>query len=874
MFRSLLSCTTLALLASCSHRSMPVQSYTVEPGVSQTLAQARRQTISAPAYQLSFDIPVQKRDPIPATETITFDWKPTTDPLLIDFKESRDHLHRLTVNGDTAAIVFANEHIRIEPARLKAGRNQVTIHFTAGNLSLNRNDDYLYTLLVPDRARTVFPCFDQPDLKATFELTLTVPENWVAIGNAPAQAPTTVGNRTTIRFAPSDVIPTYLFSFVAGQFTVVTETPDKRPMTLLHRETDPVKLKLSQDSLFSLHAGALRFLEDYTQRPYPFTKFDFAVIPDFQYGGMEHVGAIDYKASALFLDNGATRDQKLARASVIAHETAHMWFGDLVTMRWFNDVWLKEVFANFMADKVTAITMPEVNNDLKFVIDHLPAAYAVDRTEGANPIGQPLTNLQEAGSLYGGIIYHKAPIMMRQLEALIGADALRDGLREYIRTYAFGNATWNDLITILDKRTPADLVTWNKVWVEQTGRPVVSYQLTQQGGRIGKLTVTQLGEDGSERVWPQSFKLALVYPDRTETLPVSLTSAQVNVPEAAGKDMPLFVALNSDGRGYGRFSVDTTMLDRLAMLTDPVSRAASYINLYENMLAGQAVRPARLATIYRSLLATETEELNLRLLTGQLSDLVWNFTRPADRLALAGQVEQASWQAMEQATTNGPSSPGPSSPGPSSPGPSSPGLKKVLFRLYQSVALTPDAQQRLYQIWDKQQAPTGVTLTEDDYTALALALAVRDYPAPDILTRQLARIKNPDRQKRLQFMMPALSSDVATRNQFFASLADEKNREHEAWVTAALGYLHHPLRAATSATYLPKSLDLLVDIQRTGDIFFPESWLRATLSGYQTPDVAQLIRRFLTDRPNYNARLRNKLLQAADNPFRASRLLY
>ncbi len=855
---------TVTILVGCGRRSMPTPPFTTEPGVSQSLAQSRRQTVSKPSYQLSFAIPAQKDQPIPATQTISFDWKPSAEPLLIDFKESRDHLQTLTVNGDTTAIIVENEHLRIDPAQLKAGRNQIGIRFTAGDLSLNRNDDYLYTLLVPDRARTVFPCFDQPDLKATFQLTLTIPENWVAIGNAPVQGSTRSGDRKTIRFAPSDLIPTYLFSFVAGKFTVVHEKPDGRAMTLLHRETDPVKIRLSQDSLFSLHAGALRFLADYTQRPYPFAKFDFAAIPDFQYGGMEHVGAIDYKASALYLDNGATRDQKLARASVIAHETAHMWFGDLVTMRWFNDVWLKEVFANFMADKVTAIAMPEVNNDLKFVIDHLPAAFAVDRTEGANPIGQPLANLQEAGSLYGGIIYHKAPIMMRQLEALIGPDNLRDGLREYIRTYAFGNATWNDLITILDKRTPADLVAWNKVWVEQTGRPVVSYQLDQQAGRVSQLTVSQLGEDGSKRVWPQSFAVSFVYPDHTETMPVSLTSAQVNVPEATGKPTPLFVVLNSDGRGYGRFAVDTMMLSRLPMLRDPVSRAASYVNLYETMLAGQAVRSAQLADTYLPLLATETEELNLRLLTSQLSDIVWNFTRPAERPALAKRAEQLSWQAMEQAKTLGPSSPGPSSPG----------LKKVLFRLYQSIALSPDAQQRLYHIWDSQQAPAGVTLTEDDYTALALSLAVRDYAAPDILQRQLARIKNPDRQKRLQFLMPALSGHPAERDQFFASLADTKNREHEAWVTAALGYLHHPLRAETSVKYLPKSLELLEEIQRTGDIFFPESWLRSTFSTYQTPDVARLVRRFLADRPAYNPRLRNKLLQAADGPFRASQLLY
>ena len=188
-----------------------------------------------------------------------------------------------------------------------------------------------------------------------------------------------------------------------------------------------------------------------------------------------------------------------------------MWFGDMVTMRWFDDVWLKEVFANFMADKVTEGSFPDANYALQFLVDHVPLAYAVDRTEGANPIGQPLANLQEAGTLYGGIIYHKAPIMMRQLERLIGNDSLRNGLREYLKTYAFGNATWSDLIAILDKRTPADLQTWSRIWVNETGRPVFTHQLDQQNGRISRFTMMQTGEDGSQRVWPQAFEVALVY---------------------------------------------------------------------------------------------------------------------------------------------------------------------------------------------------------------------------------------------------------------------------------------------------------------------------------------------------------------------------
>lgn len=872
----------LILPMACHRPTVPTTPSPPETGVSQTLAVARKRVISQLSYDLHFDVPADKNQPIPATETVTFDCvgQPAkTAPLLLDFKEERAHLQTLSVNGTDVPIVFTNEHVLLPAASLRPGRNTVTITFVAGNGSLNRNDEYLYTLLVPDRARTVFPCFDQPDLKARFSLSLTIPISWQAMTNAVVQDSSVASGRKTIRFRPSDLIPTYLFSFVAGRFIPVTRTPVTRtaanganlgrPMTLLHRETDSTKLRLSLGPIFGLHADALRFLEDYTRIPYPFGKFDFVAIPDFQYGGMEHVGAIDYRAASLFLDNGATRDQKLNRATLIAHETAHVWFGDLVTMRWFDDVWLKEVFANFMADKVVEAatqTAGEADNhrdaghrDLQFVVDHFPAAYAVDRTEGANPIGQPLANLQEAGTLYGGIIYHKAPIMMRQLERLMGPDNLRDGLREYLNRYAFGNATWTDLITILDARTPTDLAAWNQVWVNQTGRPVFTYQLDQQAGTIRRFTLAQRGEDGSRRVWPQQFTVALVYADHVDELAVAMNGPDVTLPDAVGKPAPLFVVCNASGLGYGRFPVDGAMVGQLGTLKNPVTRAAAYINLYENMLAGPSgsgngIGPVQLVDTYRALLATETEELNLRLLTNQLSDLVWTFTKPADRPARATAVEQSAWQAMQQAPT--------------------PGLKKLLFRLYQNVALSPDAQNRLYAIWNEQQAPPGVTLTEDDYTALALALAVRDYPADGILKRQLARIKNPDRRKRLEFMMPALSNDVAERDRFFASLATEANREHEAWVTAALGYLHHPLRATTSAKYLPQSLALLEDIQRTGDIFFPESWLRSTLSAYQTPDVARLVRQFLTDRPNYNPRLRAKLLQAADPPFRASNLLY
>ena len=839
---------------------MPVKTVVLQEGVTQELAQVRKQTLSDISYSLAFDLPEKKDAPIPATETIAFHWQKNPNPLSLDFRENRNHLKSISVNSKEVPIVFDKEHIQIAAEFLKRGKNTIVIDFTAGDLSLNRNDEYVHTLFVPDRARTVFPCFDQPDLKATFALSLTVPEGWVAVSNAPLRDSVLSRTQKTYHFKPSDPLPTYLFSFVAGKFDPVTRTLGGREMTLYHRETDTSKIRLSLDPIFETHRDALGFMEEYTQLKYPFQKFDFAAIPDFQYGGMEHAGAIQYKSSSLFLDKGATRSQKMGRIKLLAHETAHMWFGDLVTMRWFNDVWMKEVFANFMADKIAKVAQPLSNYELEFLISHFPTAYGVDRTEGPNAIGQPLDNLNQAGTMYGPIIYHKAPIMMRQLERLMGPDALRDGLREYLKKYAYGNATWPDLIAILDKYTPADLAAWNKVWVNETGRPRFNYSLDVSAEKITKLIITQQSEDEVDRIWPQYFEIALLYRDRVEELTVNMNADTVGLTEVEGSEMPLNILFNSSGQGYGLFPVNRNLVVQLPeIVSDGLMRTSAYINLYENMLnKNPGIPPTLLADLYVKMLTKETEELSLDLITEQLSIIFWQFMKPAERADWSDYLEKKVWEALANVEDSN--------------------KKKIIFKLYQSIALSQQAKGRLHEIWRTQQAPAGVTLTEDDYTSLALALAVRDYgtsevSSKNILQQQLTRIKNPDRKKRLQFMLPALSSDVVERDAFFNSLKEEKNREHESWVAAALGYLHHPLRAETSQKYLRPSLDLLEEIQKTGDIFFPSAWLSATLGSYQSTEAERVVRSFLQEHPNYNPRLKAKLLQAADNLFRAERIV-
>ncbi|HFK5552816.1 TPA: M1 family metallopeptidase [Elizabethkingia anophelis] len=827
----------------------------VESGVSYELAQFRKSTLSNIKYELDLDIPESKTDRISGTENLTFNYKKRSDvPLQIDFKENAASLLSVSVNGQAIKPVLENEHILIDQKYLKSEHNQITFKFLAGNSALNRRDGYLYTLFVPDRARTMFPCFDQPNLKANYSLTLTIPEKWNAMANGVLKETTVKQGRKKMIFAQSDLLPTYLFSFAAGDFKYFKEKIGLEEAGMLYRETDTIKIKNSMDSIYNLYRNSLAYYEKWTGIPHPFQKHGLVVVPDFQFGGMEHPGAILFQNSTLFLDKNATQSQLNNRSNLLAHEIAHLWFGDMVTMDWFNDVWTKEVFANFMADKSTGASSDKSVYDLKFLTTHFPAAYSVDRTIGANPIRQVLDNLQNAGMMYGPIIYNKAPIMMRQLELLIGEENFRKGISEYLRKYAYSNATWPDLITILDNQTPEDLQSWNKVWVNEPGRPIIDYTIKYKGNKIENFKISQHPEHGdTQKLWPQEFQISLFYPDKIEKVDVKFSEKQQDIPELKGRQKPLFVLQNSSGIGYGVFNVDNDLISGFSLIKDPVNRASAYISLYENMLGGSGITPQELLHFFAGQLQKESTELNLRLITGYISGIYWGFLTESIRNKESESLENIVWNALQkQAAVNN---------------------KKNLFDCYQGIFRSRKAYDNLYTIWKSQTAPQGITLNDEDFTNLALALSLRNNNNNDLLQEQLTRIKNPDRINRFKIIMKAASSDKKIRDEFFNSLAERQNRSNESAVGSALGYLHHPLRQHTSINYLPKTLELLKEIQKTGDIFFPDNWLRSTFSSYQNPKALTVVNRFIQQNPDYNSILKNKILQATENLRRAQKLV-
>lgn len=844
----------LIVLFSCKENSYT--NLNLEEGVSKELAEYRKQQVSNVFYDLSFDIPYKLEDSIAAKLILEVFIHNLKQPLVLDFKPENNSQIFVKVNSREIEFQQRDEHIVIPSESLILGTNILEIEFIAGEMSINRKKDYLFTLLVPDRARTLFPCFDQPNIKSTFKLHITTPKDWKVVCGSKLEKEIEKGAFIKRHFKETKKISTYLFSFVAGEFNLEFYDSPGLKMSHYYREIDKEKIDMSINVIFNLHDEFTQFLENYTNYKYPFQKFDFASIYSHPYGGMEHVGAIQYRQSSLFLDSSATKNQKLGRAKLIAHETSHAWFGNLVTMKWFDDVWLKEVFANLMADKIVNPYFPNIDHNLHFMTSHYPRAYSVDRTRGANPIRQNLENLNNAGSLYGNIIYNKAPIMMRQLELLLGSELFRKGIEEYLKKYEYGNADWSDLIEIFDNKTDFNLKQWSNVWVNKKGRPKFNSKIEyDKEGKIQSFELFQEAENGSDNIWPQVFDIMFLYADKTtHSITIQSNMESSIIIDAVGLRKPDLIIFNSNGLGYGVFPVDDKLLKNISEIDNSVSRGYCYINVYEHLLNGTVSIDNVFNTFLKGIV-NEDDELILKMITNYLNDIYWIFLSHDQRSEYKDRLESILFSRIQKDLT--------------------PSIKKILFRLYQNIAHNNIGLNRLYKIWSKDISIQGLILNEDDFTDIAMMLAIYGHNNIDeILVKARKSIKDSNKLERFDFLLPALSNNNEIREQFFMSFADAKNREVENWVLSACYYIHHPLRQESAVNHLDLSLNLLEEIKVTGDIFFPKSWLDNTIGLYSSEQAFNILENFIDSNPDLDPKLFSKLMQSTDNLYRVQKLSY
>ncbi len=865
-----LALTLLLASAISAQNKIPV-----EPGVSKALAEFRSSHISNICYELDYRCS-------PADSSfhicIWFDWNPKgKEDLQIDFcfEDLRQCNAFINDYGNSHLLDYCNEHIIVPRKLLQKGENFIQFSFPLNESSLhnalNFRDDYLYTLNVPANARKLFPCFDQPDLKAAFDLKLTLPEDWKAVSAGSIEQTEKRPDNKDVEyyFETAENIPTYLFSFVAGKFEEYVDSRDGFEIRGLYRETDPEKVA-QMPQIMDQVRHSIKWMEEYTGIPFPFPKLDFVVLPGYQFGGMEHIGAIQFNDKRIFLEKNPTQDQLLSRAELIAHEVSHMWFGDLVTMKWFDDVWTKEVFANYMASMIVAEQFPDINHNLNFIRNYHISALEEDRTDGSHPIAQRLDNLKDAGLLYGNIIYKKAPIVMRKLHQLMGDEPFRTGLQKYLRKFSYSNATWDDLIDILSDEAPkANLKAFSQSWVKERGCPTILSDLSN-----GVLTVTQkdiqgtkayrkllsdiTGIEQTERdiVWPQTIdnhiyynphslgwhilydeKEVFVYMDKLSKT-IELSSKYGPVRRYGFKNYFKKGFPNYDGTGYGRFSLSQELTNTqtpLFLYDKEEPRLSQLMNIYENVLMHN-ISADRAANVFVDEIKNWSEPLLASSAADYLSSLM--------NLCENQKDIQESLLAIRNLTGYSLA-------------------KQKALRILISKATEKEIVEKLYDIWKEQSEPL---LNQTDYINLSYQLAIR-YPGKwkEILDEQLSRIDNPDKRKEFEFVSRACNPDPKKQDELFAELLEPKNRKIEPWALSVLSLLNHPLREPESNRFIRPALDELLEVQQTGDIFFPKNWCTALLSGHKSPEARQILLDYLKEQLMHSTLpqpLLNKLLMA------------
>ena len=835
----------------------------LEPGVSRELAQWRAQHYRDIRYALQLSISSGAGILHGAAQIEVTLSRPAPD-LVLDWRPApHARAWELRVNGKGARVRVEHEHLIIPARLLRAGKNRLTLRFESpitpsGSAVTHYRDredgaEYVYTLLVPSDASSVFPCFDQPDLKARFLLDLAVPRAWAAIGNAPiARTEEESGGARRFHFAETRPISTYLFAFAAGPFAELAETADSTRLWV--RKSQLARAWLEAPEVLRLNREAVKWLSRYFDFGFPFQKYDLVLIPELAYAGMEHAGATFLREDAVLFPSEPNETDILQRAQLVFHETSHQWFGNLVTMRWFDDLWLKEGFANFMAAKTAEAVLP--GQPVWNAFHTLKAgAYRTDVTQGTTPIYRPLSNLSAAKSAYGNIVYGKAPALLRQAEFYVGEAAFRKAVRQFVKKHAYAVADWSDLVAALERASGRDLRSWADAWIKRRGMPEVRLSWsTGADGRLEDVALEQRDVLGEGQTWPMKVRvLASPATGLPRAFDVILRGPRTRLPKMDGMSGIEFAFTNFGDYGYGRFPLDAA--SRAAVLAHPeivqgeLLRSLVFDSLWES------VRDAELAPMaYIGLVAgiapAERDPVTLASLLSRAQVAFLHYLSDAQRDAAAPQLESFLSAGML--------------------GADSPGRRISFFRAFTATAWSEAGRARLRALLANGIEIPGVKLSSRDRFRLTARLLVLGDPDATVLLAMQAAADPSEDGGRYAFAAGAAERSAEAKRAYFERfLSDPKLAEN--WVDAALFPFNAVEHAELTAPFLDLALAALPALKSSRKVFFVNGWLAAFVGGQVDASALDQVERFARE-PSLDPDLRLKVLEALDGLARTVRI--
>jgi len=637
------------------------------PGTNLTRVESRERAsvVQTHSYEIDLDLTTGP-DTFAARTTVRFSSSEGSETFIDLIAES---VERVDLNGvalDSAA-VFDDSRVRLSGL---AAENTLTIEstqqYTNTGEGLHRFVDpadgevYLYTQFeVPD-ARRVFPVFEQPDLKATFQFTVTAPARWEIVSNQPTPEPSLIGNRAgealaTWRFEPTPVMSSYITALIAGPYHVVrselTSTDGRSiPLGLFCRAS--LAEHLDAEYLFEKTRQGFAFFESEFDYPYPFEKYDQLFVPEFNAGAMENIGAVTFTEAYVFRSQ-VTDAMRERRVVTILHELAHMWFGDLVTMRWWNDLWLNESFAEYMSTLATAEATEWSECWTTFVASEKSWAYRQDQLPSTHPIVAPIRDLEDVLVNFDGITYAKGASVLKQLVAWVGRRPFMRGVHDYFEKHHHANTELTDLLVELEAQSGRDLTKWSELWLETAGvntlRPV--FDLDAEG-RYTSFAIEQSANSEYPTLRPHRIAVGL-YGEiegsltRVHRVELDIDGPITTVPELVGVSQPALLLLNDDDLSYAKIRLDErshcTAAESLGHMNDSLARALVWGTLWDATRDGE-FPASRFIDIVLRHIDREKASTTLRTLLQQVVLAASSYVAPERRRAALERVADALWQ--------------------------------------------------------------------------------------------------------------------------------------------------------------------------------------------------------------------------------------
>ncbi|WP_288799140.1 aminopeptidase N [uncultured Arsenicicoccus sp.] len=640
-------------------------------------ARVRSQLVSDVSYDVQLDLTTGQTT-FSTTTTARFGAAQEGASTFIDFIGTS--VEQIVLNGESLDPATHVADARISLPGLQA-RNELTVRATGTYMNtgegLHRFVDpadgevYLYTQFeVPD-SRRMFVVFEQPDIKAEFTFTVTAPAHWQVISCSPTPEPTPVARAdgdesaapaATWAFEATPRISSYVTALVAGPYDVVRDTVSTRageiPLGIFSRRS--LTPYVDHDNLFDCTKRGFAFFEEEFDQPFPFAKYDQIFTPEYNMGAMENVGAVTFHEMYVF--RAKVSDALVERrALTILHELAHMWFGNLVTMTWWDDLWLNESFAEWASTTAQAEATRWESAWTTFATAEKAWAYRQDQLSSTHPIAADIRDLHDVETNFDGITYAKGASVLKQLVAYVGREAFRDGIRAYFAKHAWGNTTIGDLMTELEATSGRDLGRWQQLWLEQAGVNTLTPDLSVVDGVIQSAAIVQTAPADLPVLRPHRLAVgcyalqgdSLVRVARHE---VDVDGGRTELPMLVGQPVPDLLLVNDDDLAYAKLRLDerslATVVEHPRAFTDSLPRALALATAWD-MTRDAQMRARDYVALALRAIDGEADATLLRVLLGQLSTALAAYVAPDHRAEARATVAAELRRLVETAAPGG-----------------------------------------------------------------------------------------------------------------------------------------------------------------------------------------------------------------------------